>query len=249
MHAISALVSRHRIGLLRTGRCCERLHRPNSGIALQADVDGRSLISQSPFQALQAQNGGGADGPGPLPGSFSDLEAEQQQGQVDWAALSKISELQQLQLSDQLRVLEAQVSAGREPLKLGCGLLILQATSCTKDSLALCTPLRVIALPRKKELPKLHGQQSKVVIACHQPTRDLAFILIMPPSCRGDWSIRSLFLLSLLRRKRVAGLHCPMSSPSDPPWKWSLTCRMRGAKSSERLPSSAWPLEVSSPHF
>ena len=80
-------------------------------LALQEDnVGGRSQISQSPFQALQAQNVQGTEGSNPLPGSFPELEADQQQGQAEWAVLSKISELQQLQLSDHLRLLEAQVN-------------------------------------------------------------------------------------------------------------------------------------------
>lgn len=75
---------------------------------LQEDVAGRSQVSQSPFQALQAQNGQVTDAP--APGSFPELDADQNHSQVDWAALGKISELQQLQLTDQLRLLEAQVS-------------------------------------------------------------------------------------------------------------------------------------------
>ena len=73
---------------------------------------GSSHISQSPFQASQAQNGQGSESSATAQSGFPQLDSDQQLGQLDWAAFSKMSELQQLQLTDQLRLLEAQASLG-----------------------------------------------------------------------------------------------------------------------------------------
>ena len=76
---------------------------------LQEELAERNHVGQSPFQGLHAQCAQGSEPSAPAQLSFPQLEATgQQQGQIDWAALSQISELQQLQLNDQLRLLEAQ---------------------------------------------------------------------------------------------------------------------------------------------
>lgn len=73
-------------------------------------------IALSPFQALQAQLPRGNNASAPAPLLIPQPETGEQQGPLEWKALGNISDAQQLQLSDQLRFMEAQVALQHMPL-------------------------------------------------------------------------------------------------------------------------------------